>query len=57
VIGISMNSRRVPADEAARLRDQLQHQFQIPVSDVIRDGPGPLVDAVLELRRQRMQSV
>ncbi len=56
VIGISMNSRRVPAAEAIRLRDKLQDQFQIPVCDVIRDGPGPLVDAVLELRRQRMPS-
>ncbi len=53
VIGISMNSRRVTADEAARLSDQLRDQFQIPVCDVIRDGPGPLADAVLELQQQR----
>jgi uncharacterized NAD-dependent epimerase/dehydratase family protein len=53
VIGISMNSRRVTADEAARLADQLSDQFQIPVCDVIRDGPGPLADAVLQLQQQR----
>ncbi len=56
VIGIAMNGRRVSADEAARLRDQLCDQFQIPVCDVIRDGPGPLAEAVLTLRQQRASS-
>jgi uncharacterized NAD-dependent epimerase/dehydratase family protein len=57
VIGISMNSRRVSAEQSARIRDQLTRQFQIPVCDVIRDGPGPLVDAVLALQQQRIEAL
>jgi len=50
VIAISMNSRRVNATEAAIERQRREEEFGVPVSDVFRDGPSRLADAVLKLR-------
>lgn len=52
VIGISMNSRLVSADEAACQREQVEKELQLPVCDVFRHGPQALVDAVADLYRQ-----
>jgi uncharacterized NAD-dependent epimerase/dehydratase family protein len=52
VIGIAMNSRRVSAQEAEAERARRRAEFGIPVCDVIRDGPGELVQAVLAFQKQ-----
>jgi uncharacterized NAD-dependent epimerase/dehydratase family protein len=52
VIGIAMNSRLVSDGEAAAERDRLSAAFGLPVCDVIRHGPGDLVDAILDYRRE-----
>ena len=56
VIGISINSRRLTAEEAAEERGRREQEFGLPVCDVLRDGPQPLVDAVLKLAAERSSS-
>ena len=55
VIGISVNSRRATPAEADAERDRLRDEFGLPVADVFRDGPGELVDAILQLQQQRVK--
>ncbi len=50
MIGIAMNSRRVTDVEAELERRRVQDEFGLPVCDVIRHGPGELVDAVIRFR-------
>jgi len=50
IIGIGINSRRVPNDEAAREREQVKAQFGLPACDVFRDGPDELVEAVIRFK-------
>lgn len=50
VIGIAVNSRRVSAEEAAAHRQRLRDEFNLPVCDVIRDGPQDLIDAIVAYR-------
>lgn len=52
VIGIAMNSRKVSADEAEQQRERLEREFMLPVCDVFRHGPDPLVEAVATLYRE-----
>ncbi len=47
VIGISMNTRNLTAEQAAQQRLLVRDDFGVPVCDVIRDGPGDLVEAVV----------
>ena len=49
VIGVAMNSRRVGPDEAETERERVRAELGLPVCDVIRHGPGELVQAALEL--------
>lgn len=51
VIGIAMNSRQMTTEEAEEERSRIRSEFGLPVCDVIRHGPGELVDAVLELQK------
>ena len=53
VIGISLNSRLLDDAEAERERERVRNEFGLPVCDVFRNGPGELVDAVLQLQRDR----
>jgi uncharacterized NAD-dependent epimerase/dehydratase family protein len=50
VIGIGLNSRLLSDGEAAEERDRVGRELNLPVCDVIRDGPDELIDAVLALR-------
>jgi uncharacterized NAD-dependent epimerase/dehydratase family protein len=50
VIGIAMNGRQLTDDEARDERARVRDELQLPVCDVLRDGPDELVDAVLDLR-------
>ena len=52
VIGMAMNSRRLTAAEAEAERDRVRAEFGLPVCDVFRHGPGELVDAVLQLKKE-----
>ncbi len=47
VIGIAMNSRQHPLDEAEAERQRLKDQLGLPVCDVLRHGAHDLVQAVL----------
>ncbi len=53
-IGIAVNSRRVSAAEAAAERKRLQDEFELPVCDVVRDGPQDLLDAVINFRESKV---
>ncbi|HTN76928.1 MAG TPA: DUF1611 domain-containing protein [Pirellulaceae bacterium] len=46
VLGIGMNSRRVTRLGMEEERARREAEFQLPVCDVYRDGPGRLADAV-----------
>jgi uncharacterized NAD-dependent epimerase/dehydratase family protein len=50
VIGIAINSRRLNDDEAAKERERVSREFDLPACDVIRDGPEDLVKAILKLK-------
>jgi len=50
VIGVSMNSRRVSAAEAAVERQRVSGELGLPVCDVVRDGPDVLVQAILQFK-------
>lgn len=50
VIGVAMNSSRVSAEEAEADRERVRDELGLPVCDVIRHGPGELVEAILALR-------
>jgi uncharacterized NAD-dependent epimerase/dehydratase family protein len=52
VIGVAMNSRLLSAADAEIERDRVRRELGVPVCDVIRHGPGDLVDAVLTLRQE-----
>jgi uncharacterized NAD-dependent epimerase/dehydratase family protein len=56
VIGISMNGSRVSLEEAERERERVEREFGLPVVDVIRNGAGPLADAVERLRQSVLDS-
>jgi uncharacterized NAD-dependent epimerase/dehydratase family protein len=56
VIAVSMNSRLVTGDEAEVERDRVQQRLELPVCDVVRDGPERLVQAVIESYEQRAWS-
>ena len=52
VIGIAMNSRLLSPTDAEAERRRVRDEFRVPVCDVVRDGPGDLVDAVLALQKE-----
>jgi uncharacterized NAD-dependent epimerase/dehydratase family protein len=52
VIGVAVNSRLLTSDEAEKERERVRRELGVPVCDVIRHGPGDLVDAVLALRQE-----
>ncbi|WP_417737711.1 DUF1611 domain-containing protein [Rosistilla oblonga] len=52
VIGIAMNGRNLTAEQAEIEKREVQEQLGLPVCDVYRDGPGLLVDAVLQMQER-----
>jgi uncharacterized NAD-dependent epimerase/dehydratase family protein len=52
VIGVAVNSRLLSPDDAEKERDRVRRELGVPVCDVIRHGPGDMVDAVLALRHE-----
>jgi uncharacterized NAD-dependent epimerase/dehydratase family protein len=52
VIGVAVNSRLLNPDDAEKERDRVRRELGVPVCDVIRHGPGEMVDAVLALRHE-----
>lgn len=55
VIGIAMNSRNLDEQQARQERARIADEFGLPVCDVVREGPGELVEAVLRLKKERDQ--
>ena len=53
VIGLAMNGRLVSAEEVEAEKERRAEEFGLPVCDVFRHGPGPLVEAVLKLKQER----
>lgn len=49
-IGVAMNGRRVTPYEAHEIAKCVEAELNLPVVDVIRDGPDRLVDAVEQFR-------
>ena len=52
VIGVAMNSRLLKPEDAEAERERVRRELGVPVCDVIRHGPGDLVDAILALQRK-----
>jgi uncharacterized NAD-dependent epimerase/dehydratase family protein len=52
IVGIGINSRRLNAAAAARERDRVKSEFDLPACDVLRDGPDELVQAVIDYKGQ-----
>ncbi len=50
VIGVAMNSRKCTAAEADLERARWRRELALPVCDVLRHGPGELVDAILQFK-------
>jgi uncharacterized NAD-dependent epimerase/dehydratase family protein len=50
-IGIAINGRRVSPAEANKLSQEVEDEMQLPVVDVLRQGPERLVTAVDDFRR------
>lgn len=50
VIGVAMNGRLLSEQEAEREKGRVRELLGLPVCDVIRDGPGELVQAVIDLQ-------
>ena len=50
-IGVAMNSRLLDSEaEIDAERERVSNELDLPVCDVYRDGPGILVDAVMDLK-------
>lgn len=52
VIGIAINGRKFSDVEVAREQVKVRRELGLPVCDVLRHGPGELVEAVLALKRE-----
>jgi uncharacterized NAD-dependent epimerase/dehydratase family protein len=54
VLGVAVNSRLLTAEESQTERDRVRAELDLPVCDVIRDGPSDLVSAILDFERSRL---
>jgi uncharacterized NAD-dependent epimerase/dehydratase family protein len=52
LIGVAVNSRLLSPDDAEIECERVRHELGVPACDVIRHGPGDMVDAVLALQRE-----
>ena len=52
VIGVAMNGRNLSAEEAEREKQRVREEVGLPVCDVVRDGPGELMQAVLDFQEK-----
>lgn len=52
VIGVAINGRRLNEQQAKVEKARVRDEMELPVCDVFRDGPGELVQAVLDLKRK-----
>jgi len=50
MIGVAINGRRLNAEQAAAERERVKRELGLPACDVVRDGPGELVQAVLQMK-------
>ena len=52
VVAVAMNGRRLESEEAETYRASLEEELALPVSDIFRNGPQRIVDAVEQARQQ-----
>jgi uncharacterized NAD-dependent epimerase/dehydratase family protein len=52
VIGVAVNGQKFSSDEVTAECRRVAAELGLPACDVIRHGPDPLVDAVIQLKRQ-----
>lgn len=50
VIGVGINSRRLSDKQAAQERERVSNELGLPACDVLRDGPGDLLQAILQMK-------
>ena len=53
VIGLAVNGMRYSEAEIAAECSRVEKEFQLPACDVIRQGPGKLVEAVRKMRQEK----
>ncbi|RMF42662.1 MAG: DUF1611 domain-containing protein [Planctomycetota bacterium] len=51
VIAMAMNGSRLSPDQARQVADQTEQELQLPVVDIVRDGPDRLLDTVASYYR------
>ena len=57
VIGISLNTWDLTDDEARDAAARLEDETNLPVTDPVRFDPGPLLDAILAAREEKLEEV
>jgi uncharacterized NAD-dependent epimerase/dehydratase family protein len=50
IIGVAANTRRLSDDAASVECRRVSAELALPTCDVLRHGPGPLIDAILQMR-------
>ena len=50
-IGVAINSRTAEEPAYRAERDRIESEWNLPACDVFRENAGPLVSAVLEIRK------
>jgi len=50
VIGFALNSKNISELEAEKERERIKKQFGLPTCDVVRHGPGELLEAILNYK-------
>jgi uncharacterized NAD-dependent epimerase/dehydratase family protein len=53
VIGVALNTSDLDAEAAARAAEEIRNATGLPAVDPVREGAGPLVDAILEAARRK----
>ena len=52
VIGVAVNGRRYSDDDVSKECEKVRAELGLPVCDVLRHGPGGLVEAIVALKRR-----
>ncbi len=52
LIGFALNSKNVTKLEAEREREKIREKYNLPVCDVVRDGPEELMEAILTFKQK-----
>ncbi len=56
ILGVAMNRRKLNDEQARTARKEIEDETQLPVCDVLDEGPQKLVDAILDFKSQRVRT-